>query len=48
MMGWFSDFPVAVQAALIGALASIVTGIVRDFIATWGAFGDGVAQCDLH
>lgn len=36
---WFSNLPVASQAALIGAaagaLATIATGILRDFIAKW-------------
>ncbi|MCK9276436.1 MAG: hypothetical protein M0P57_15260 [Syntrophales bacterium] len=32
MIKWFSDLSVTVQAALIGALASIVVGLIRDFV----------------
>jgi hypothetical protein len=35
MIGWFSNLPVPVQAALIGALASIFVGILRDFASKW-------------
>lgn len=35
MIGWFSDLPITVQAALIGAVASIVVGILRDFVSKW-------------
>jgi len=35
MTGWFSNLPVPLQAALIGALASIIVGILRDFVSKW-------------
>ena len=31
-MGWFSSLPIPVQAALIGALASIAVSVLRDFV----------------
>lgn len=35
MTSWFTSLPVQVQAALIGALASIAVGILRDFASKW-------------
>lgn len=35
MIAWFSGLAVPVQAALIGALASIIVGFLRDFVSKW-------------
>jgi hypothetical protein len=35
MTQWLLDLPVPVQAALVGALASIIVGFLRDFASKW-------------